>query len=267
MISGAPNFNLNGEVIGSIGIHLDITEKKKLEIQKEELLLKLEKQNESLNDYAHMISHDLKSPLRSIHTLISWIKEEKDMLFTENGKKYMDMLVEKVEKMDNLIDGVLTISKLDTTAYKYQEVDLNEVLNVVIAMIHIPSHVTIEITNKFPTIYTDRYRIQQLFQNLISNAVNYSNKKEGKVTITYKDIDNFYLFSIKDNGIGIEKSYHEKIFDIFESYSDDSKSSGIGLSIVKKIIENYKGEIWLESELNKGYIFYFKIPKVNNGTT
>lgn len=267
MISGAPNFNLNGEVIGSIGIHLDITEKKKLEIQKEELLLKLEKQNESLNDYAHMISHDLKSPLRSIHTLISWIKEEKDMLFTENGKKYMDMLVEKVEKMDNLIDGVLTISKLDTTAYKYQEVDLNEVLNVVIAMIHIPSHVTIEITNKFPTIYTDRYRIQQLFQNLISNAVNYSNKEEGKVTITYKDIDDFYLFSIKDNGIGIEKSYHEKIFDIFESYSDDSKSSGIGLSIVKKIIENYKGEIWLESELNKGSIFYFKIPKVNNGTT
>ena len=267
MISGAPNFNLNGEVIGSIGIHLDITEKKKLEIQKEELLLKLERQNESLNDYAHMISHDLKSPLRSIHTLISWIKEEKDMLFTENGKKYMDMLVEKVEKMDNLIDGVLTISKLDTTAYKYQEVDLNEILNIVISIIHIPSHVTIKITNKFPTIYTDKYRIQQLFQNLLSNAVNYSNKKAGKVTITYKDIDDFHLFSIKDNGIGIEKSYHEKIFDIFESYSDDSKSSGIGLSIVKKIIENYKGEIWLESELNKGTTFYFKIPKINNGST
>lgn len=267
MISGAPNFNLNGEVIGSIGIHLDITEKKKLEIQKEELLLKLERQNESLNDYAHMISHDLKSPLRSIHTLISWIKEEKEMLFTENGEKYMDMLVEKVEKMDNLIDGVLTISKLDTIEYKYQEVDLNEILNIVISIIHIPSHVTIKITNKFPTIYTDKYRIQQLFQNLISNAVNYSNKKAGKVTITYKDIDDFHLFSIKDNGIGIEKSYHEKIFDIFESYSDDSKSSGIGLSIVKKIIENYKGEIWLESELNKGTTFYFKIPKVNNGST
>jgi signal transduction histidine kinase len=185
------------------------------------------------------------------------------MLFTENGKKYMDMLVEKVEKMDNLIDGVLTISKLDTTAYKYQEVDLNEILNIVISIIHIPSHVTIKITNKFPTIYTDKYRIQQLFQNLLSNAVNYSNKKAGKVIITYKDIDDFHLFSIKDNGIGIEKSYHEKIFDIFESYSDDSKSSGIGLSIVKKIIENYKGEIWLESELNKGTTFYFKIPKIN----
>ena len=148
-----------------------------------------------------------------------------------------------------------------------QEVDLNEILNIVISIIHIPSHVTIKITNKFPTICTDKYRIQQLFQNLISNAVNYSNKKAGKVNITYKDIDDFHLFSIKDNGIGIEKSYHEKIFDIFESYSDDSKSSGIGLSIVKKIIQNYKGEIWLESELNKGSIFYFKIPKVNNGTT
>ena len=266
MISGAPNFNLNGEVIGSIGIHLDITEKKKLEIQKEELLLKLEKQNESLNDYAHMVSHDLKSPLRSIHTLISWIKEEKDMLFTEKGITYMDMIVGKVEKMDYLIDGVLAISKLGTTEYKYQEVDLNEILNIIIAIIHIPSYVTIEITNKFPTIYTDKYRIQQLFQNLISNAVNYSDKKEGKVAITYKDIDDFHLFSIKDNGIGIEQSYHEKIFDIFESYSDDTKSTGIGLSIVKKIIENYKGEIWLESELNKGSIFYFKIPK-EHGTT
>ena len=233
----------------------------------EEKLLKLEKQNESLNDYAHMISHDLKSPLRSIHTLISWIKEEKDLLFSENGKKYMDILIEKVEKMDNLIDGVLTISKLDTTTYKYQEVDLNEILNIVISIIHIPSHVTIKITNKFPTIHTDKYRIQQLFQNLLSNAVNYSNKKAGKVIITYKDIDDFHLFSIKDNGIGIEKSYHEKIFDIFESYSDDSKSSGIGLSIVKKIIENYKGEIWLESDLNKGTTFYFKIPKINNGST
>jgi len=258
-----PVRDANGKILNYFAIIEDVTSEK----EKEELLLKLEKQNESLNDYAHMISHDLKSPLRSIHTLISWIKEEKDMLFTENGKKYMDMLIEKVEKMDNLIDGVLTISKLDTIEYKYQEVDLNEILNIVISIIHIPSHVTIKITNKFPTIYTDKYRIQQLFQNLISNAVNYSNKKAGKVTITYKDIDDFHLFSIKDNGIGIEKSYHEKIFDIFESYSDDSKSSGIGLSIVKKIIENYKGEIWLESELNKGTTFYFKIPKVNNGTT
>lgn len=238
-----------------------------LKKEQEEKLLKLEKQNKSLNDYAHMVSHDLKSPLRSIHTLISWIKKEKDMLFTENGKKYMDMIVEKVEKMDYLIDGLLAISKLDTTAHKYQEVDLNEILTIITATIHIPSNVTIEIRNKFPTIYTDKYRIQQLFQNLISNAVNYSNKKAGKVTVTYKDIDDFHLFSIKDNGIGIEQSYHEKIFDIFESYSDDTKSTGIGLSIVKKIIENYKGEIWLESELNKGTTFYFKIPKVNDGAS
>lgn len=266
MISGAPNFNLKGEIIGSIGIHLDITEKKKLEIQKEELLLKLEKQNDSLNDYAHMISHDLKSPLRSIHTLISWIKDEKDMLFSDNGKKYMDMIMGKVEKMDNLIEGVLAISKLDTMDYKYQEVDLNEILTIIIAIIHIPSHVTIKITNTFPTIYTDKYRIQQLFQNLIINAVNYSDKEEGKVMITYYDSADFHTFSVEDNGVGIDKSYHEKIFTIFESYSDDAKSSGIGLSIVKKIIENYKGDIWLESELGKGSIFYFKIPKVN-GTT
>jgi len=228
--------------------------------------LKLEKQNESLNDYAHMVSHDLKSPLRSIHTLISWIKDEKDMLFSENGKKYMDMIMVKVEKMDNLIEGVLAISKLDTMDYKYQEVDLNEILTIILAIIHIPSHVTIKITNTFPTIYTDKYRIQQLFQNLIINAVNYSNKEEGKVIITYYDSADFHTFSVEDNGIGIDKSYHEKIFTIFESYSDDAKSSGIGLSIVKKIIENYKGDIWLESELGKGSIFYFKIPKVNGRT-
>jgi signal transduction histidine kinase len=128
-------------------------------------------------------------------------------------------------------------------------------------MIFIPSHIEILIKNKLPTIKADGFRMQQLFQNLISNAINFNDKPSGIVEISCEEQLEQYVFSIKDNGVGISKKNQSKIFQIFESINDDDKSSGIGLSIVKRILDNSNEKIWIESQENIGSIFYFTLHK------
>ncbi|WP_284653141.1 PAS domain-containing protein [Flavobacterium terrisoli] len=263
LISGAPNYNVNGELIGSIGIHLDITEQKKLELQKEQLLKRLETQNERLNEYAHMVSHDLKSPLRSIHALITWIKEDNNKGFSVQTERYFGLIEDKVEKMDSLIQGILTYSKLDSSEEFTEKVNLNEIVQNCIKIIHIPENVKVSIKKVLPILETDRFRMQQLFQNLISNAVNYIDKEEGFVELSYTENADHYIFSIEDNGQGIEAEYQTKIFELFQSYSKEEKATGIGLSIVKRIVDNYNGAVSLKSTIGVGTTFFIKLPKIH----
>lgn len=263
LVSGAPNYNLNAELIGSIGVHLDITEQKKLENQKEQLLKKLEKQNEQLNEYAQIVSHDLKSPLRSIHSLITWIKEDNEKEFSSETLQYLDMIESKVEKMDHLIQGILTYSKVDSENRVYESIDLNEVINNCIKIIHIPENINVKIDGVLPIVKADKFRMQQLFQNLISNAVNYIDKPEGLVSVGFSEDEKSYTFYVKDNGPGIAIENQEKIFKIFQSFTDHKSSTGIGLSIVKRIMDNYKGTISIESTLTKGTTFFLNLPKTN----
>jgi PAS domain S-box-containing protein len=264
MISGAPNYNVNGEIVGSIGVHLDITQQKSLELQKEQLLARLEKQNEQLNEYAQIVSHDLKSPLRSIHSLISWIKEDNIGEFSDQSVQYLNMIEGKIEKMDHLIHGILTYSKIDTLDLTNEKINLNDVINNIINIIHIPDNIKVTIVSKLPTIVADKYRIQQLFQNLIGNAVTYIDKPNGLVEVDFTEEEEHFIFSIKDNGPGIALENQEKIFKVFQSFTKNEKSTGIGLSIVKRIVDNYKGEIWIESQLTIGTTFFVKLPKKYN---
>ncbi|TAF70958.1 MAG: PAS domain S-box protein [Flavobacterium sp.] len=261
LISGAPNYSIKGELIGSLGVHLDITDQKNLEIQKEELLLRLETQNEQLNNYAQIVAHDLKSPLRSIHALITWIKEDNQDALNINTLDYLNKIQGKVEKMDHFIQGILTYSKIDTIELTTDYVDINEIINNLISIIHIPDSVTVQIVQKLPVIKADKYRMQQLFQNLIGNAVIYVDKNPGWVKVDFKEDKDNYIFSVEDNGPGISKENQEKVFAIFQSFTKNEHSTGIGLSIVKRIIDNYKGQIWIESEVKVGTTFFVKIPK------
>jgi PAS domain S-box-containing protein len=261
LISGAPNYNLNKEVIGSIGLYFDITDYKKFENQREQLLKKLEKQNEQLHDYAHIVSHDLKSPLRSIHSLITFIKEDTEVLFSETALKYFNLIQEKTEKMDALIHGILTYSKIENSEFIKEEIDLIDLINNIIATIFIPSNIEVVIEKELPIVFSDKFRTQQLFQNLISNAVNYNDKPSGIVVIDFEDFDNYYVFSVKDNGIGIEDENKKKLFQMFQSFDSNHNSTGIGLSIVRRIIENSNEKVWFESEQSKGSTFYFTMQK------
>ncbi len=255
LISGAPNYNINGKVEGSIGIHLDITEIKDLELQKENLLKKLEKSNSELQEYAHVVSHDLKSPLRSINALVNWIKDDNPDTLSSETQEHLSLIESTLEKMEDLISNVLDYSSAGKENQVKEEIDLNDVLIEVKSLLHCPPHITVNIQKNLPKVTGSRIKIQQVFQNLLSNAIRYCDKDDGVISLNYTEEDNNYIFSVQDNGMGIPKKYHDKIFQIFESLSDHKDSTGIGLSIVKKIIDLYQGEIWLESVVGEGQHF------------
>jgi PAS domain S-box-containing protein len=241
-----------------------ISLQKEVEAQQEKnrLLVKLEKSNDELKNFAHVVSHDLKSPLRSMSALISWIMEDNQENFDEESKRNLDLLLGKIDKMDHLINGILEYSSIDKVGHIQQEVDVNKTIEEILQILHIPAHFSILVKRKFPTLQTNKFKIQQLFQNLISNAIKYNDKKEGIVTVDVVEKSNTYVFSVQDNGMGIDKKYHNKIFEVFETLGEATKeSTGIGLSIVKKIVGILQGSIWLESELGKGTTFYIALKK------
>ncbi|TDE03607.1 PAS domain S-box protein [Flavobacterium hiemivividum] len=260
-IQGQALYNKNNEVVKFFAIEENITKKKELEQQREFLVDSLAKSNEELEDYASIVSHDLKSPLRSIYSLLTWIKEDNQKEFNPQTLQYLGMMENKVEKMDHLIEGILTYAKIDKTDVAMENVNTQEIVQNIINIIHIPSHTTVVIKNNLPMVKADRFRIQQLFQNIISNAVNYIDKPSGIVEVDCKSLPKHYLFSIKDNGPGIAKENQEKIFKIFQSLGSSDKSTGLGLSIVKKIIDLYHGKIWIESEIGQGATFFIKLNK------
>jgi len=240
---------------------INLREIKKVESKNKELLSKLAKSNEELNEYAHIVSHDLKSPLRSIAALTTWIKTDNYNKFDEISLQNFDAIELTLENMENLISDILRYASTSDVAEKTKKVDLNILIKDLHQILSIPENVSINIVNKLPVIEGDKTKFQQIFQNLIGNAIKFNDKEKGIITIDVENHKSFYKFSVSDNGIGIEKKYFDKIFKIFQSLKVEKNSSGIGLSIVKKIVHIYKGEIWLESQLNKGTTFYFTIKK------
>lgn len=260
-IQGQALYNTRGEIVRYFAIEENVTNKKLLENQREELVVSLAKTNKELEDYAQIVSHDLKSPLRSIHSLISWIKSDNDKEFSDLTLSYFSMIENKVEKMDYLIDGILTYSKIDKEELPQESINTHQIIQSIINIIYIPEHISITIKNQLPMLQADRYRIQQLFQNIIGNAVNYIEEEVGLVEVASEEFEDYYVFSIKDNGVGIAKEHHQKIFNTFQSYTKSEHSTGLGLAIVKKIIDAYNGKIWVDSELGKGSTFFIKLNK------
>ncbi|MCB4807974.1 PAS domain S-box protein [Tamlana sp. 62-3] len=262
LVSGAPNYNLKGEVVGSIGINFDISDIKSLQLQKENLLKKLEKSNDELYEYAHVVSHDLKSPLRSINALVSWLKEDNKDNLDAVSLQNIAHIESTLEKMEQLITDVLEFSSIGSDDGEKEQVNLNTLVTDLIGILHKPSHINVKVLNALPSISGNRIKLQQLFQNLMSNAIKFIDKENGLVEIDVQTQGDYFLFSVKDNGIGIDKKFHDKIFKIFLSLNKRKDSTGIGLSIVKKIVEMHEGEIWLESEPTKGTTFYFTLKKI-----
>ena len=231
------------------------------EKKKEELLIDLSRQNEQLNEYAHVVSHDLKAPLTNIHTLISWFMDDRKDDLEQNDLKHLNLVLFNVEKMDYLIKGILDYSTVDRLEAEDSLINFNTMLQEVLQTLLIPNHITITIQKNLPSIYGNAWRFKQVFQNLIQNAVKYSADKNGHIDVGFTDKKDHFEFFVKDNGIGIKSDYFDRIFKVFTKLESTSSSSGIGLSIVKKIINYYNGSIWLESEEGVGTTFYFTFLK------
>ena len=216
-----------------------------------------------LEDFAYIVSHDLKAPLRAVNQLATWISEDYAKSFDEEGKEQMNLLIGRVKRMSSLIDGILEYSRIGRIKGKEEEVDLNIVAKETIEILAPPENIQVIIENELPVVFGDRVRIGQVFQNLISNAMKYMDKPEGEIKIDCKDEGSHWKISVADNGPGIERKYYEKIFQIFQTLEskDTRESTGIGLTLVKKIVELHGGNIWVKSEVGKGSTFLFTIKK------
>ena len=166
----------------------------KINKQREELLWSLEKQNKELNEYAHMVSHDLKAPLRSIDTLINWFIEDNQEMMNEGNIKSLNLILSNVEKMDLLIKGILDYSSIEKQEIENRIIDLNNLIDEILRTIHIPDHANVILNNKLPKVFGNDFRFKQLFQNLIQNAIKYNNKEKILIEIGHTENDNECCF-------------------------------------------------------------------------
>jgi len=246
-----------------LAVATDITERRQAEEKQSTLIRKLSDVNQELRDFAYVVSHDLKAPLRAIRTLADWLTTDYQDKLDSQGKENLQLLGSRVDRMHNLIDGVLQYSRVGRTEQGTKPVDLGRLLPEIVADLGVPEHISIQVEGDLPTVEADPTRITQVFQNLLSNAIKYMDKPQGNITVGCVEEGDFWRFSISDNGPGIAAKDFERIFKLFQTLTrrDDSESTGVGLTIARKIVELYGGRIWVESEVGQGSTFFFTFPK------
>ena len=271
-----------GEINGSQAVVYDITAKKELVALRkaeeelaslnndlESAVRDLSQANEELQEYAHITAHDLKTPLRAIGTLADWLSKDYADKFDEQGKEKVRLLVTRAVQMSALIDDILRYSRVGHDSTKKQYVDLNTLLSEVIVGIDPPENIEITVENELPVLKCERTQILQVFQNLLSNAVKYMDKPTGQIKIGCVERDAFWEFNVADNGPGIDERHFERIFKLFQTLSpcEGVENTGIGLSIVKKIVELNGGSVCVKSEVGEGSTFVFTLPKQKSDVT
>ena len=243
------------------GIARDITNLKLLEEEKDLLLNRLVSRNEALNEYAHVVSHDLKGPLRGINTLMQLIQMQNKEVLNEQSAEYFDMIGKSVQKMDNQISSILTYSQADLMLQEKREVDLKQLILDIRDQIMPTKDIDLIFATEMPVIMSHRNQIEQVIHNLLSNAIKFSSDEDAEIIWRSKEEEDHFEISIQDNGIGIEEKYFEKIFKLFQSLDVRQDSTGVGLAIVKKVVNALGGRVWLTSEYGTGTTFYFTIPR------
>jgi light-regulated signal transduction histidine kinase (bacteriophytochrome) len=249
---------------GWINHYIDITELKRLEASLREKTKSLEESNKRLDEFNHVVSHDLKGPLRRIESFAQILLEDYQDKLDEEGCDSLVRIKNQALKMTHLIDDLLTLASIGVKEEPLEEVQVAAVVREALeGLDYMLKGVELKVENSFPTVLANRTRMEELFANLISNAIKYNDKAKKLVEIGWEEEDGYYKFHVRDNGIGIEPQYWEKIFELFEVLhpNGDYESTGAGLSICKRIVEECGGKIWVESEPGRGSTFYFTIPK------
>jgi len=260
-----PVLDLNGRVAGVAGFDRDITEAKQAEIERERLITELEAKNAELERFTYSVSHDLRSPLITIRTFLGFVAEQIACGNTENLKADLDRIDKAAEKMGQLLGEILELSRVGRIFTPPSEVPTGELINEVLELLsgRIAQHgVEVEIAPDLPVLYVDRPRLSEVFQNLIENSMKFmGDQLHPKIEIgARKDGDETIVF-VRDNGIGIEPLYHDKIFGLFNKLEAGTEGTGIGLALVKRIVEVHGGRIWVESAgFGSGTVFCFTLP-------
>lgn len=219
----------------------------------------LAERNRDLDDFSHIVSHDLKAPLRAISNLSVWIEEDLADKLTPENRKQMSLLRERVGRMENMIEGLLQYARWGRQTDSLELVDVRQLLAETIDSLEPPPEFDFAIDGSMPTIETQRLLLAQVFANLISNAIKHHHRSQGKIVISVRELENFYEFAVSDDGPGIAPEAQTRIFDLFQTLGKQKnrQNTGIGLATVKKIVEERGGKIEVESQLGRGTTFRF----------
>ncbi len=244
---------------------VDVTEHKKAELALEKLnkdleaaVQELSRSNIQLQDFVHIAAHDLKTPVRGIGTLADWIISDYGKRFDDQGRNQLNLLKARVLRIDKLINGMLQFSKLVINKEKKRQVDLNMMVSEIIYGMSPSDKIEIAV-DSLPDITCEYEHLELVFHNLLTNAITFMDKPKGLIKVGCVEQGDFWKFYVRDNGPGIDQKYFDKIFKIFQTLTskDEPETTGIGLAVVKKIIELYGGKIWVESQPGSGSTFFF----------
>lgn len=230
----------------------------------------LQEGNKELDAFAHTVSHDLRAPLRLITGCVQFLNKDHLENLNEEGQGYIRRIEKGAGRLQKMIEDLLMLSRISRIRNPYEDTDMGQLIQSVVERLEYDiehNKVDLQIESSMPTMQCDCVKMTQVFQNLLNNAIKFSSKIQDtnpSIKIGYEDLDEEYLFFVSDNGIGIEKKYQAQVFEIFRraDQSKEYEGTGAGLSIVKKVIDDHGGRIWIESELGKGTTFKFSIPKI-----
>ncbi|PWY55747.1 PAS domain-containing sensor histidine kinase [Legionella qingyii] len=245
-----------GNPIGYVMISKDITKAKQIENQ-------LIKTNEELEQFAYIASHDLKAPLRAIERLATWIEEDNIDKLDEKSKEHLALLRQRTLRLANLIDGILQYSRAGRLDLNLELVNTKEILKEIIENLNPDGRFEVHYPQNMPIFKTAKIPLMQVLSNLLGNSIKHHHRKKGTIKIEIESLGAFYLFTIKDDGPGIPSEFFDKIFVVFQTLKsrDEFESTGVGLSIVKKIVESQGGRVMVQSQVERGTTMSFTWPK------
>jgi PAS domain S-box-containing protein len=260
----APYRDGEGRIIGYIGVTRDITEGKKAEEALVESAEELKRSNEELQQFAYIASHDLQEPLRMVTSYLGLLERHLKDQLDDRSETYMHFAVDGAQRMADMIDDLLTYSRVQTKGKSFIPVDMGDALTTVLKdlEVSIEENGAVISQDPLPTVTADRSQMIQLLENLVSNAIKYRGKEAPRIHITAHGSGMNWVFAIQDNGIGIDQKYDSRLFQMFQRLHtrEEYPGTGMGLAIAKKIVERHGGRIWVESEPGKGSTFFFTLP-------
>jgi light-regulated signal transduction histidine kinase (bacteriophytochrome) len=261
-----PLYDANGDIKGVIGVSTDVTERVRAQEELRKTLTELERRGEEMESFNYSVSHDLKEPLRTIEAFSKFVLEDYADQVDDQGRDYLQRMGKAAARLKQMIEELFTLSRIGRRPDTLHRVDIAAVVGDIVAAMQIAvqeKRATIEIEDTLSPVLADESRVEQIFGNLIANSLKFNHNEQPRITIGQSGIEGgMAVFFVRDNGIGIDEQYHDRIFQVFQRLHrrEDYEGTGAGLAIVKRAVHALSGQIWLTSSAGEGATFFVALP-------